>query len=703
MIAEQQKNTISWIASVVAVFLLLAWYLSISYDYPYYHAWDMDYVTALDTVLIQSGLLPDQNCHPGFGTYLLLFFSEKIAHAFGALSALNLEDIAASLNPLAAMAELTDFVRIHSPFLALGIAGLLAIAIRRMFDMPRWFYLLFLVVLGTQRSLAYHSSMVRSEFYSVFYWAGAVMAMAIAAKATNHIVRRSSLLVTGLLLGLSFLTKIQALFCLAAVPILLLLAVSLSQDSQKQSRPPTTAKGAYWILAVSLFNVVAFLVLGIASYLTPTPRGVPTWAASFGIEPITVLFFLAFLSLFLCQLFLCLTKKISSDIFRLSSFLSIIAAGFILSFTFYFLLYSDSAISLKHILLHFKMSFLREPKLLRNPELSAYLSNLQIYLYRNPFTVIVIIGLNLLLAFGYRFGFIRIRKSQLALCFLAAVIAFGNVAVVTRDNLRDFIWREVLFNFLILFCIAILVSRATRYRLRLTRVGGTLLIVLFLVNCFYARDMSKRVDAEYHQYGWRGDKWFSSIYGGNQRRYAEIMRKKYNPTTAWLASLKAIDHKRIRRTVNFVFNNQDITHRNIGIVFEGFSAWTTDLDYKIVKVPTAMKGDILVDSASVALRKNRPFRKEYVKKYRNFIDRYQKYSTAGQISVLNRHDLNIFLFVHPDDVSNLLTEKIVQTPYKIILRNTKQSIELQGLEIKDYCGIHLDKITKKFFFVIHKI
>ena len=183
------------------------------------------------------------------------------------------------------------------------------------------------------------------------------MAMAIAVKATNPIVRRSSLLVTGLLLGLSFLTKIQALFYLAAVPILLLLAVSLSQDSQKQSHPPTTAKGAYWILAVSLFNVVAFLVLGIASYSTPTPRGVPTWAASFGIEPITVLFFLAFLSLFLYQLFLCLTKKISSDIFRLSSFLSIIAAGFILSFTFYFLLYSDSAISIKHILLHFKMSF----------------------------------------------------------------------------------------------------------------------------------------------------------------------------------------------------------------------------------------------------------------------------------------------------------------------------------------------------------
>ena len=154
MIGERQKNTIFLVAFSAVIVLLLAWHILISCDYPYYFIWDMDHITCLDTVLIQSGLLPDQICHPSFGMYLPLFFSEKIAHLFGVLSALDLEDIAGSLNPLAAMAELTDFVRLHSPFLSVGIAVLLCLAMYLMFGMSRWYLLFFLVFLGTQESLA---------------------------------------------------------------------------------------------------------------------------------------------------------------------------------------------------------------------------------------------------------------------------------------------------------------------------------------------------------------------------------------------------------------------------------------------------------------------------------------------------------------------------------------------------------------------
>ena len=160
---EQQKNTIFPVVFSAVVVLLLCWHVSISCNYPYYFIWDMDYITSLDTVLIQSGLLPDQMCHPSFGVYLPLFFSEKIAHLFDVVSALDLEDIAGSLNPLAAMAELTDFVRLHSPFLSVGIAVLLSMAMYLMFGMSRWYLFFFLVFLGTQESLAYHSIMVRTE------------------------------------------------------------------------------------------------------------------------------------------------------------------------------------------------------------------------------------------------------------------------------------------------------------------------------------------------------------------------------------------------------------------------------------------------------------------------------------------------------------------------------------------------------------
>ena len=703
MIAEQQKNTMFAVVFSVVIVLILAWHVFISYDYPYYFIWDMDHITCLDTVLIQSGLLPDQICHPSFGMYLPLFFSEKIAHLFGVLSVLDLEDIASSLNPLAAMAELTDFVRLHSPFLSVGIALLLCMAIHLMFGMSRWYLLFFLVFLGAQESLTYHSTMIRSELYSVFYWSGAVLTMAMAAKATSPVKRYGSLLVTGLLLGLCFLSKIQSLFYLASLAVLLLLVFSLFQDEQRPNRRDITRKAARWILAVSFFNVIAFLVLGIASYSAPWPRGVPTWASAFRVTPIAALFFLVLLSLSLCQLLLYLINKVSSDIFRFSSFLSITAAGFILSFTFCFFLYSDAAVSLHYMLLNFKIVFLREPKLLKIPEPSAYISNFLLFLYYNPTLFIANIALNLLMVLGYRFGFVRITKGQLALCLLVTALAFANIVVGTRFMLRDILWEEVLLNFLSLFYVAILVSRAAQYRLLLARVGGGLLIVLFFVNCIHTHNIPRRLDAEANHYGWQADKFFGGVYGGNQRKYSEIMLKKYDRTTAWVAKTKAVDHKRIRRRVDFVFKNQAITHRNIGIVFEGFSAWSAALDYRIVEAPPAIKGAILVDNASVGLKRNTFFKEEYVRQRSYHLDKFKRRSSAGQISVLPRSDLKIFLFVHPDDVSHLVSEEIAQTPYKIVLRNTEQSVQLQGLEIKNYCEIPLDKITQRFFFVIRKI
>ncbi len=703
MIGEQQKSVTFPVVFSVVIALLLAWHILVCYDYPYYFIWDMDHITCLDTVLIQSGLLPDQICHPSSGMYLPLFFSEKIAHFFGILSVLDLTDITGSLNPLAAMAELTDFVRLHSPFLSVGIALFLCMSMQVIFGISRWWVLFFLVFLGVQESLTYHSSMVRSELYSVFYWGGAVLTMAVAVKSGGLVKKYVGLLVTGILLGLCLLSKIQSLFYLAEAPVLFLLMFSFLQDSQKQERWNLTSKGAFLILAVSLFNAGAFLLLFIVSYSTPIPQGVSTWAAAFGVTPVAVLFFSALLSLFLCQLYLYLTNKVSSNTFRLLSFFSVIGAGFILSFAFYFFLYSDAALSLQYILLNFKMVFLRVPNSALWIHPADYIHDSLLYVLYNPTLFIVHLALTLLLVFGYLRGFVRIKNYQVALCLVATSVAFVNAAVATRPILRDILWREVLVNLLNLFYFAILLSRATRYRLTLTRVGGGLLILLFLVNCAHSFDMPARIDANYTQYGWQAGKFFGAVYGGNQQKYSKIMREKYNNATAWVAQTKAIGHRRIRRTVDFVFKNQAITHRNIGIVFEGFSAWSADLDYKITAVPPDLRTAILVDNALVKPKSKTFFKEEYVRENSEYMDKFEKFSTAGAISVLTRPDLKIFLFVEAGDVSGLVSDKIARTPYKIVLQNTEQTIELQGLEIKNYCEIRLDKIRQKFFFVIYKI
>jgi len=398
-----------------------------------------------------------------------------------------------------------------------------------------------------------------------------------------------------------------------------------------------------------------------------------------------------------------MSKKIDSDVFRFSSVLVIIAAGFILSFALHFLLYSDATLSLHYMLYDFKMMFLRVPKLLTIPKPSAYISNFLLYLHYNPMLFIVNIIFNLLLVLGYRLKFIRIKKSQLIFCLTLTLLAMANIAAATRPILRDILWKEVLLNFLSLFYFAMLIKTAIRYRPGLTALGLFLLVSLFLVNCVHSYKMPTRINANYNHYGWWQDKWFDSVYDGNQRKYREIMSKKYNATTAWAAKVKALDHRRIRRTVDFVFNNQAITHRNIGIALEGFSAWSTDLTYKITEVPFDLKGAILVDNAAVKLKKNTFFKKEHISQHSEYLDKFKKTHQAGLLSVLTRRDLKIFLFVQPDDLSNLVNDQIIQTPYKIIVQNAAKSIELEGLEIKNYCEIPLNKIEKRFFFIIREI
>jgi hypothetical protein len=701
LITLQQKNSIFQLVMLVAVILLLGWYILICCNYPYYFIWDIDLTTALDSVLIHSGLLPDHLHHTGFGMYLLLFFSEKIAHFFNIVSVLNLKDVTNSLNPLAAMAELTDFIRFHSPFLSIGIVVLLCSAIQVMSGMSRWYFIFFLFILGTQESLAYQSSMVRTEVYSIFYWSAAFLTLTTAVKAGSFVGRCGWFLLTGLLLGLSLLTKIQSLFYVCSFAVLSPLMFSIFSDSREPYCRDLTRKGAYLILALSFFNIIASVILGIAAQSTVVPEGILTWATSFRITPISAVLFLAMIAMFLCQLYCCLKNRMSSSAFRYSSFFSIVVTGFILSFALHFVFYSDAALSLQYLLLDFKMTFLRN--IIQIQSLSDSISDFLLYLHYNPVLFIVNILLNLLLVLGYYFKIVRITRGQMIMCLLVTAIALVNIFAGTRYMLRDILWKEMLLNFLSLFFFAILVTRAIRYRRTLTTIGTTLLIVLFYVNCVHSCRITNRIDANFNHYGWRQDKWFSEVYGQNQPKYRQIMQGKYNGTTMRVAEAKATEHMQIKRTVNFVFKNQDVTFRNIGIVFEGFSAWSTDLDYKIAEVPPAMRGAILVDNASIEPQRNTFFKEKYVREHSEYLDKFKNPSPAKQISILTRRDLRIFIFVSANDIPSLVNDQIVPTDYKIILRNSKQSIELQGLEIRNYSEISLNKITQKFFFVICEI
>jgi hypothetical protein len=476
---------------------------------------------------------------------------------------------------------------------------------------------------------------------------------------------------------------------------------SMFQDSRGQQHPNLTRRGAYQILVLSLINIIVSVILGIAGQSTVIPEGVETWATSFRVTPIAGFLFWALLVLFLCQLFWCLTNRISSAAFKYSSFFSIVVTGFLLSFALHFFIYSDAVLSLRYLLLDFKMMFLRNT--IQFHSLFDYISDFLLYLRYNPVLFIVNIVMNLLLVLGYKFKFVRITRGQLIMCLLVTAIAFVNIIVGTRFMLRDILWKELFLNFLSLLYFAILVTRTTRYHRTSAAIGGAFLIVLFYVNCVHSCRMPDRIDANFNHYGWWQDRWFSYVYGQNQPKYRQIMQGKYNGTTMRVAESKATEHSQIRKVVDFVFKNQDITHRNIGIVFEGFSVWSTNLDYRIAEAPPEMRGAILVDNSSIKPQRNIFFKEKYVRGDSEYLDKFKSPPPGKEISIFPRRDLRIFLFVSANDTPSLVHDQIVPTDYKIILRNNNQSIELKGLEIRNYSEIALDKITQKFFFVICKI
>ena len=68
---EQSKNNLTFYLLMLSIIVIFSvWYISIHQDYPFYFIWDMDHTTAVDTLLLHEGLLPDHISHTAFGMHL---------------------------------------------------------------------------------------------------------------------------------------------------------------------------------------------------------------------------------------------------------------------------------------------------------------------------------------------------------------------------------------------------------------------------------------------------------------------------------------------------------------------------------------------------------------------------------------------------------------------------------------------------------
>jgi len=669
--------------------------VSVANQYPYYFAWDMDLTVTEDCILIHSGLLPDLIVHPATSMYLLLHPSLEAAHALGLVSVLSLDELAHSLNPLSGAAELTSYIRLHSPLLAMGVVLLLWGALVLVFRPAPVWRLLLLITLGTQASLLFHAALVRSSLYAVFFWSAAVCLAALAAVCQRPRRGRVWLVLAGVAMGLSVMAKIQAVFCVVAVPLVYLLARPALGDDNGAARPSAMAPRAVCALSLGLAVVVASLLF--AAYRTPVPQGVSRWNSAFGVTPQGAALVVGALALAAGQLALARRKATEGYAFQVSAALSLMLLGFVASFALVFLFFRDPAQSFRYVCLTVKMLFLRQMHDAAADYGAGPLGVGKLFFLNAP-APFVLHGLCTALLL-----FRGLRSPRLGQAFWALPLsALAGLAALlgARAILRDLIWVETLVNFLSLtYVFVVLRDLKGPSRMRWLWPVAAMVVALALSNVVANAGMPARIDAHYNNYGWQDDPWLTHVYRHNQTRYGDLMEARYEMGRD-VAKRQAMRHKEIRRAVDYVFPNQRLTHRNIGTVAEGFPVWSDALGWRISAFPESLREATVVDNGPVALRRHSLFRKNKVQGTSEDINKVKRVDRADHLAMLARADLRILLFVHEQDAAGLAGDKLVPCDDRITVSDGEETATLVAFEAFSYVEVMVGEIERPFFTVV---
>lgn len=686
-------------AAVCLIFLRFAW---ISMQYPYYFAWDMDLVAAQDCLAIHSGLLPDHIAHPGFGMYLLLFATQKAAHAFGFLSAISLSDLSGSLNPLAGMAELTGFIRGHAPFLALGCVLMLWGALVLTFRPPPLWRLFLLLALGTQESLLFHAAVVRTDLFSLFYWSAALFLALLGLGTRNRWGQLALILAAGIALGLCFLTKMQALFYIVALPLYCGFALALPP---LRDRAPNTLLRTRWgpviVTGFSLLLTLVFTALLMAALRTPIPEGVTRWNREFGLTPMAVGFLSGLTLLFAGQCLLLRRGRAATPLFAATAFLTVIATGFLSAFRLHFALYRSPGQSLTYLLHDFKIAFTLQqlnPIEISRPAYTAILKDT--ITYAPILFAVHFLALALVLALTLRAKTGGDRRALLPLLGLTA-LAMLSVVPGSRGMLRDFIWVETLTGFLTLSYLLRAATHEGLAPLFRRALPAALLALVIAVNLAHNARMPARIDANHNNYGWQDDPWLTNVFGNSHLHYRDLMDTRYAQGRD-AAKRQAMRYREIRRTVHYVVKNQRVTHRNIGVLAEDFPVWTSDMDWTVARFPEELREAILVDTHSLETRPHYRFNLGKVQGTSEDLDKFGAPAPGDAIplALLARPDLRVLLFVDAKDVEGLESKHLTRTGHRIALARGPDTRTLEALEVWSYAEIPLDRLTGPHLTVI---
>ncbi|MBF0518269.1 MAG: hypothetical protein HQK92_00930 [Nitrospirae bacterium] len=697
--------------SLVVVFLAFL-YVGVSRAYPFYFIWDMDHSVTVDLLFMQSGRLPSNLTHPGYGLKFLLFFIQKIGYLSGAISLSDLSSLNFSLNPIICVAELTDFNRLVSPFLALSIVLLLWASLEVYFKPDFKLSIFILLFLGIEESLIYHCSMIRSELYSVFYICSEVFFILLAAKTQKLSVKTISLVIAGILSGLAFMTKVQAYILTALFLPLLTCFVLYVREPQKKETDVDRIPA--WLFAVSIFNTVTMGILLFNAYNFIMPEELTLlFTGVYGFTKISVSFTIMLGFMFIFTSAVLFEKKLYVHIGKKIVFINLMILGFILSLFSHFLLLKSASSGYIYLLADLKAVFFN-PLFTGAGGFMGYFNKISEQFKYNPALFITNLLLIAFLISGYFLKLIRAQWMELVILTAVCFFCYLNIFIGTRFILRDHIWVEVFANFLSLFLFLFIALRLVKFKKVFSAAFIAIFIFLFYINVLHSKEMPIRINANYNTYGWKI--LFTQVYCNSPYEYyfSEPMVNSYRMNLSeegLREAAKSIENYRWEKhAVAFVFPGVNLNLRHIGYVAKTRPVWTDLLNVRIADFPDVLKDSMVVDVLSALGDKNAalPFYfdpksvisndKElfYQSEYQEKLIKEKK---SGFLPVLTRQDVDVYLFVDKIDFPKF--SKTADTK-PLIIKLFAQNVyyEYSGIKIDKYTELELKKFTKRYFFVL---
>lgn len=396
---------------IILVFSSLAVHLSLTL--PFYFSWDMDLITITDMLLMKSNMLPAHINHPGMGMYWLLENLQTLAQEFGLITKVAITDLFTSIEPMLVLAEQSVFMRICNALVCIGVSVALWLTTRKEFSdskiLDTLLLLVFLTIPGFWR---YDMHMIRTESYSIFFWA---ISLYYTLRASEEKIIGTNALLAGFFASLSFFTKIQVFFLL---PLLGLL-YQLRQTSEKEIAP--LYKYRFWVF------ISVFILMTIVSIFASLPSYKADFAQRYWLNK----FFFAFVLL----LYFIKRAQKFERLKNLTHFLSAFLIGAALVVFLPVFSSMKFLTGLQYGFASFKLLFLRITRFADLGQLDI-LNNLQILIAAN--------WKYLLIAFLV-IGISWYKTKKHIVFALVSVLMLAQITLGVRSGPQDSMWAEIPF------------------------------------------------------------------------------------------------------------------------------------------------------------------------------------------------------------------------------------------------------------------